>query len=396
MYVYWWHVSGLRAVKVGHADHPIRLVSDYRSAHGLSGKDVRGYELDDGTDAAWVEGQLRRLLETKGLRRIALRLGEEDEELFALGAVTFEEAHELLSDAARHIALAEVSNQRKQQRRNELQVAPAPMPDEPVQEATQVHEEPDPEPQQAAAPAPAPPPATARPWLYLAGAIVMGGMTAVLGGDALAPDRGSANLAEQNAPPVATVLQDGDSPAGPPPPNPCKLVEFSDTLIHVNCGASWASMRWNGRWTFDSGHNERDALDFFQASDAARRVVAAPAREPVPQLPEKVPVKPERSPAPNQAAAPAAPAAPPPQPRPAQAPPRAATVQPQPPQEIPLPSQRCTVSRPKPGFQVYLVTCPTSQVTIGRTVGSTDGWAVSESVNGTEAIEFFMRSPYAR
>jgi len=395
MYVYWWHVSGLRAVKVGHADHPIRLVSDYRSAHGLSGKDVRGYELDGGIDAAWVESQLRRLLETKGLRRIALRLGEEDEEFFALGAVTFEEAHELLSDAARHIALAEVSNQRKQQRRNELQVAPAPMPDEPVQETTQVHEEPepDPPPQHAAAPAPAPPPAAVRPWLYLAGAIVASGMAAVLGSDALAPDRESASRAAQNAPSVATVLQEGDAPAGPLPANPCMLVEFSDTLIHVTCDGSWASMRWNGRWTFDSGHNERDALDFFQASDAARKVVALPAREPVPQLPEKTEVKPERLPPPNQAVAPAAP---PPQPHPRPAPPRAVTVQPPPPQEAPPPVQRCTVSRPKPGFQVYLVTCPTSQVTIGRTIDSTDGWAVSDSVNGTEAIEFFMKSPYAR
>jgi hypothetical protein len=33
---------------------------------------------------------------------------------------------------------------------------------------------------------------------------------------------------------------------------------------------------------------------------------------------------------------------------------------------------------------------------IGRTVDSATGWTVSESVNGTEAIEFFMKSPYAR
>ncbi len=58
--------------------------------------------------------------------------------------------------------------------------------------------------------------------------------------------------------------------------------------------------------------------------------------------------------------------------------------------------QQCSVSRPKPGFQVYLVVCPTSQVTIGRTVDSMTGWTVSESVNGSEAIEFFMMSPYAR
>jgi hypothetical protein len=63
---------------------------------------------------------------------------------------------------------------------------------------------------------------------------------------------------------------------------------------------------------------------------------------------------------------------------------------------MPLPRQQCSVSRPKPGFQVYRVTCPDSQVTIGRTVDVTTGWTVSDSVNGDEAIQFFMSSPYAR
>ena len=134
MYVYWWHVGGLRAVKVGHADDPRQRVSDYRSDFRLGGKDVRGYKLDRGTDAAWVESQLCRLLETKGLRRIALRLGDEEEEFFALGGRTFEDADEILSDATRHIALAEFSNQRKRQMRQELQGAQVSTP--PQQEQT--------------------------------------------------------------------------------------------------------------------------------------------------------------------------------------------------------------------------------------------------------------------
>lgn len=59
-------------------------------------------------------------------------------------------------------------------------------------------------------------------------------------------------------------------------------------------------------------------------------------------------------------------------------------------------ASQCTVSRPKPGFKVYLVTCPNSQVTIGRTVDMPTGWTVGEGTNPTEAIEFFMKSAYAR
>jgi hypothetical protein len=396
MYVYWWHVAGLRAVKLGHADDPGQRVSDYRSEYGLRGQDVRGYELDSGTDAEWVESQLCRTLETRGLRRIALPLGDGDEEFFVLGDCTFEDAHELLHDAARHIALAEVSNQRKQQRRQEVEVAEVETLPPQEQETDQAHEEP--RPQQHHAPAPSPFPVTARLWLYLIGAIVAGGLVTGLRGDDLMLAPGSANLTEQENPSIATAPRDGESSAGPRHNNPCTLVEFSDTLIHVSCAGSWASMRWDGRWVFDSGHDESDALDFFNASEVARRVVALPSREPVPQLPERTVLKPERLPQSNQPAAPAAPlAAPPAQPRPREAAPRPAMAQPPPPppQETPLPRQPCTVSRPKPGFQVYLVTCPNSHVMIGRTVNAT-GWTVSESVNGTEAIEFFMKSPYAR
>jgi len=399
MYVYWWHVGGLRAVKVGHADDPRQRVSDYRSDFRLGGKDVRGFKLDRSTDAAWVESQLCRLLETKGLRRIALRLGDEEEEFFALGGRTFEDADELLRDATRHIALAEFSNQRKRQMRQELQVAQVSTPPrqeqtppEHEQETNQAYEELRPDERHPSAHSAFP--ATARRWLHLIGAIVVCGLVMGLGGDDLTPGSGSASLTEQKNPPITTALQDGESSAGPRRDNSCALVEFSDTLIHVSCAGSWASMRWDGRWVFDSGHAESAALDFFNASDVARRVVALPPREPVPQLPERAAVEPERLPQSNQ---PAAPAASPPQPQPPQADPRPAAAQPQPPppQGTPLPRQQCTVSRPKPGFRVYLVTCPSSRVMIGRTVDSATSWTVSEGVNATEAIEFFMRSPYA-
>lgn len=400
MYVYWWHVGGLRAVKVGHADDPRQRVSDYRSDFRLGGKDVRGFKLDRGTDAAWVESQLRRLLETKGLRRIALRLGDEEEEFFALGGRTFDDADELLRDATRHIALAEFSNQRKQQMRQELQVAPVSVPPQQEQtppqqeqETNQVFEELRPDEQHPSASSAFP--ATARRWLYLIGAIVVCGLVTGLGGDDLAPGSRSASLTEQKTPPITTALQGGGSSAGPRHDNSCALVEFSDTLVHVSCAGSWASMRWDGRWVFDSGHDESAALDFFNASDVARRVVALPSREPVPQLPERAEVKPQQLP---QSSQPAAPVASPPQPPPRQAAPRPAAAQPQPPppQETPQPRQQCTVSRPKPGFQVYLVTCPNSRAMIGRTVDSATGWTVGESFNATEAIEFFMKSPYAR
>lgn len=393
MYVYWWHVRGLRAVKVGHADDPRQRVSDYRSAYGLSGKDVRGYKLGSGTDAEWVESQLCRLLETKGLRRTAFQLDNGEGEFFALDGRPFEDAHELLRDAARHIAFAEVSNRRKQQRRHELRAAQVRTSDRQEQETNRGHEEPVPQRHRTSSPFQFP--VTARLWLYLIGAIAVWGMVTGLSGDDLPLGPESARLTEPENPPIATAPQDGVSSAGSRPDNPCRLVELSDTLMHVSCAGSWVSMRWNGRWAVDSGHNESDALDFFNASDAARRVVALPSREPVPQLPEQAQVKPERLPPSNQPAAPAAPPAPP---RPRQAAPRPPTAQPQPPppQETPLPRQQCTVSRPKPGFQVYLVTCPSSQVTIGRTVDSATGWTVGESVNGSEAIEFFMKSPYAR
>lgn len=389
MYVYWWHVSELRAVKVGHADDPGQHVSEYRREHGLSGKDVRGYELDSGTDAEWAESQLCRMLEAKGLRRIALRLGNEEEEFFALDGCTFEDAHELLRDGARHIAFAEVSNQRKRRKRYESQAAQesTPRPEEPAKE--QVHEEA--RPRQRHSPARSRYPVAAQFGLCLIGAVVAWGLVTGWRGDDGTLDHIWATLTQQESPPAATARHDSESAAALPPNNPCTLVEFSDTLIQVSCVGSWALMRWKGRWIFDVGRNESDALDFFNASDVARRAAASPPSEPVPRLPEQAKVEPERLPPSNQ---PAAPAAPPPQPALRQAAPRPAIVQP--PQAPPLPRKHCTVSRPKPGFQVYLVTCPNSQVTIGRTVDTANGWTVSESVNGTEAIEFFMTSRYAR
>ncbi len=318
MYVYWWHVGGLRAVMVGHADDPERRVSDYRLEYGLSGTDVRDYELDDGIDAEWVESQLCRMLETRGLRRIALQSEEGEDAFFALDDWTFEEADILLYDTARHIAFAEISNRRKQQRRHELEAIEEWTPDEQEEETDEADEEPDEQPNgqpNGQAPdeqhnrpvVPSPPPVAVRPWLYLIGAVVACGLVVGLGADDLA-GRGPAVPTERNGPSVATASRDGDSLAGPSQDTPCSLVEFSDTLIHVSCAESWASMRWNGKWMFDRGHNESDALDFFNASDVARKVVALPPREPVPELPKQAVAGPDRLPQSVQPAAPAAPA----------------------------------------------------------------------------------------
>ena len=57
---------------------------------------------------------------------------------------------------------------------------------------------------------------------------------------------------------------------------------------------------------------------------------------------------------------------------------------------------QCTVSRPKPGYQVYLVTCANSWAMIGRTLDSPSSWTMSEGDNATEAVEYFMKSRYAR
>jgi DNA segregation ATPase FtsK/SpoIIIE-like protein len=440
MYVYWWHVSGLRAVKVGHASDPSQYVSDYRSEHRLSGQDLRGYRLDSSTDAAWVERQLCRLLETKGFQRITLQLGEGEEKFYALGSHTFEDVHELLRDVAHHIALAEESNQRRQQMRREAELAEERSAQRQDQDTDQVQEVRPPRRQRTSAPSMFP--ATGRRWLYPIGAIValslMVGLKVGLEDDDLAPGPGSANLAVQN-PSAAGAPRESHASGGPPPG--CSLEELGETLIHVSCAGSWARMRWTDRWVLDDGHNESDALGFFKASDTARKAIASPSPKPAPQVPEQAKVEPEGSPQSNQ---PATPAAPPPQPRPPQAVPRPAAAQqqqqeqpppqPRPPQAVPRPaaaqqqqqeqppprprppqaesrpaaaqqqeegpplkaSRQCRVSRPKPGFQVYLVTCPNSQATIGRTVDLPTGWTVSEGVNETEAVEFFMKSRYAR
>jgi hypothetical protein len=129
------------------------------------------------------------------------------------------------------------------------------------------------------------------------------------------------------------------------------------------------------------------------ASDTAPKAIPLPSQEPLPPVSEQEKVKPERLPQSDQSSAPATP---PPPPRPQQATPRPAAP-PQRLQETPLkPAEKCTVSRPKPGFQVYLVACPHSRAMIGRTVDSPGGWTVSEGVNTREAIDFFMNSRYAR
>jgi hypothetical protein len=60
------------------------------------------------------------------------------------------------------------------------------------------------------------------------------------------------------------------------------------------------------------------------------------------------------------------------------------------------PAGQCAVSRPKPGLQVYLVTCPSSWAMIGRTVDKPTSWTISDGVNSTEAVDYFMKSRYAR
>jgi hypothetical protein len=85
-----------------------------------------------------------------------------------------------------------------------------------------------------------------------------------------------------------------------------------------------------------------------------------------------------------------------PQARPAVAPPPALTRQEDSRNAQVQPARQCAVSRPKPGFQVYLVICPNSRAMIGRTIDSPNGWTISEGVNAAEAIDFFMKGRYAR
>jgi outer membrane biosynthesis protein TonB len=416
MYVYWWHVGRLRAVAVGRAEDPHERVRAYRRWHGGNDKNVRGYRLDGGTDAEWVERQLCRLLEARGFRPLALRPRGAEEELFALGGRTFDEAHELLRDAARHIALAEASNRRKRRIRYE---APAEEDwESPQQEEWQTTSAPD-------APPPRPPPAAApsrsgiagRAWLYAIPAIVVAGVAAVLVDDELSP-RG--NSAGRPDPAVARTVQIGESSARPQP-DP------------------------------DGRRKEGDVLGLFDANDVARGIAALPAppdlrplvtkpaqpgseqlqernHAAVPALPSpqphppqaadpplqavpREPVLPRReqiAPSPHQQAPPAPQQAAPREPVSPRREPVAPSVQqqaapapapapvPRTPEVRDRPAQPCTVSRPKPGFQVYRVTCANSQVTIGRTVDVPTGWTVGDGVNPDEAVEFFMKSPYSR
>ncbi|MCW5735036.1 MAG: hypothetical protein KIS73_12965 [Enhydrobacter sp.] len=384
MYVYWWHVRGLNAVKVGHAEDPRQHVSDYRRDYGLGGKEVRGYRLDGSMDPEWVERQLGRMLETWGLERIVLESedGDEEEGFFALDGSTFEEINERLRHAARHVVLAEVSNRRKQEMRQALQEA--------AQEAAAPRREPEPEPRPPPQPQPQPqpqperrheePPPTyppvsspfsyaraAQAGVFLVTAIVAWGLVADFMG--VTVDGISAGVSEPAKPSVASIPPDGGSAVARAPKS-------------------------------DQG---RSAGASVETSAPARKVVAPP--EPEPSLPQSATLGPEPPPQPTRSAVPPTPATlpavpePPVRPAPSRAQPaapRPAAAQAQTIPEMAPARAQCSVSRPQPGFQVYLVTCPDSQVTIGRTVDSPGGWTVSESVNGDAAIEFFMKSRYAR
>src|SRR5262245_5346210 len=104
MYVYWWHVGEL--VKVGFADDPNESMTRYGEHHGLFGKDLRVYELDDGTDAEWVVTRLRRMLEANAFSRIEVPTGDGVDEFHYLAQRTFDDAHQLLNRMALHIVLA--------------------------------------------------------------------------------------------------------------------------------------------------------------------------------------------------------------------------------------------------------------------------------------------------
>jgi hypothetical protein len=236
---------------------------------------------------------------------------------------------------------------------------------------------------------------------------------------------------EQHVVPEADRRPEPEPVVGAQERKGCSLEELNETLILVNCPDSWARMRWDKRWELDEGQNETEALGFFHRSDAARKVLATsspaaqadqtegkPASIPQPAGPtpadrvaspepspqqappvasqpqRQAPVVPPSPPRSQQQQAAPAPAHPRPEARPLAAPP--------PPPQQPVqnaqsnPARPCTVSRPKPGFQVYLVTCPNSRAMIGRTVDLPGGWTVSEGVNATKAVEFFMESRYAR
>jgi hypothetical protein len=402
MYVYWWHVGGLSAVKVGHADDPEQEVGGYCSQFGLSSESLRGYRLESDTDAEWVERHLCRLLEARGFRRIASPSDDEADGLYALGGRPFKDAHDILREAAHHIALAEDSNRRKRQMRGEQLVANEPTASRPEEQQTeQDHVERRPRPRQPAATSSFS--TTARRWLYAMGAVLVVCLAAGLRADGLQPapawqptgaslaDRHEASVANQ--PSIVEI-----SATEPQQAKACTLEQLSETLIYASCAGSWARLRWTDRWVFDGGFNEREALDFFHASDVALKGVASPSREPLPPLSEPTVAKPRQPTQSDQSAAIYTPAPPPPQ-RPQPATPRPVVAPPsqQQPREAPSkPAAPCSVSRPKPGLKVYLVTCPNSWAMIGRTVDLPTGWTVSQGVNATEAVEFFMKSQFAR
>jgi hypothetical protein len=110
---------------------------------------------------------------------------------------------------------------------------------------------------------------------------------------------------------------------------------------------------------------------------------------------QAVPANPPLQPQPQQRVAPV-PALSRSQARPAAAAPPAPTRQEDTRNAQARPAGQCAVSRPKPGLQVYLVTCPSSWAMIGRTVDKPTSWTISDGVNSTEAVDYFMKSRYAR
>jgi hypothetical protein len=117
-------------------------------------------------------------------------------------------------------------------------------------------------------------------------------------------------------------------------------------------------------------------------AERAAPTKALPQPAPMASLPQRQPVPIVATPAPSDAR------------QTATLPPAAARQEAS--RDAPTPAGACTVSRSKPGLQVYRVTCPRSWVTIGRTIDQPTAWTVSEGVESTEAIDFFMKSRYAR
>jgi hypothetical protein len=358
MYVYWWHALDLRAVKVGHGNDPRELMASFCKDWGLSGEDLRSYKLDDDIDVEWVEGQLRRLLQGRGFYRITPRRGAGTQEFFSLGARTFDDAHDLLLEASRHMALAEASNLRKEQMRLAGQPGDAQgaVPQASRQRDGETPRRETHQAQQPASPS-SPLPLTRRPWPRLIGAAAMVCLLMALAVDEWLLGTRSARLdraVSEQTPPLALAPAGETRAAAEQPPPPAQPEQQAP---------------------LPASPPQPQAQPQRQAEPAP--VVPPPSllqpQPPTPPPPDR-PQPPSQPPAaPRQAAPPA-----------------------QPSLAAPRQTPKCTVSRPKPGFQVYLVTCPNSWAKIGRTVNLPNGWTVSEGTSPAEAVEFFMKSQYAR